>query len=196
VTSRARVAILLVAGVCGCVRLEAQNKPATDKLFVAGGRIEMQLDGGNYNVLPAIGDHIRVTLSGNPGTARVDVTAAGPRATVAIRDTPHNNFQATIEVPKAADLVIRLSGGNLVVAAIVGSKDIENVAGNTDITVGDPNDYASVDASVNAGDIDANVFPGAKASDTLGLFHRVSWSGRGKYTLRASVGAGNLTLRK
>ena len=190
--SRASFAILLAAGFCASAFLQAQNKAnATEKPFVAGGRIDMQLDGGNYEVRPAADNHIRVTLSGNTGTAKVALTTNGTHADVTVKDTPHNNFQATIDVPKAADLVIRLSGGNLVMAAITGNKDVESHAGNVEIAVGDPNDYSSVDASVKAGDIDAGVFGGSKS----GLFQQFTWSGHGKYTLRAHLGAGNLTLR-
>jgi hypothetical protein len=49
-----------------------------------------------------------------------------------------------------------------------------------------------VDASVKAGDIDARVFGGSKC----GLFQHFTWSGQGKRTLRAHLGAGNLELRK
>ncbi len=184
-------AIVVAAGFCASAVL-AQNKAnTTEKPFASAGTIEMQLDGGNYTVRPAADNHIRVTLSGNTGNARVELTTSGTRANLVVKDTPNNNFQAAIEVPKVADLVVRLSAGNLVMAAIAGNKDIRNTAGNTEIAVGDPNDYASVDASVKAGDIDAGVFGGSKS----GLFPHFTWSGRGKYTLRASVGAGNLMLR-
>jgi hypothetical protein len=72
-----------------------------------------------------------------------------------------------------------------------GNKDIESYAGNVDIVTGDAKDYASVDASVKAGDINAGAFGEAQS----GLFRRLTWSGTGKYTLRASLTAGNLTLR-
>jgi hypothetical protein len=193
VKSRASFAILLAAGFCASAVLQAQNKaPATEKPFVSGGRIDMQLDGGSYEIRPAADNHIRVTLSGNTGNAKVELTASGTHADVRVKDTPHNNFQATIEVPKAADLVIRLSAGNLTMAPITGNKDVESYAGNVEIAVGDPNDYSSVDASAKAGDINARVFGGSKS----GLFPHFTWSGHGKYTLRAHLGVGNLELRK
>jgi hypothetical protein len=48
-----------------------------------------------------------------------------------------------------------------------------------------------VEATVKAGDIDA----GALGESKSGLFQRFTWSGHGKYTLRATLGAGNLSLR-
>jgi hypothetical protein len=193
----ARVAIVIAAGLyaSACVQerdiANTSEKPSiSEEPFVTGGRIDMQLDGGGYEVRPAADDHIRVTLNGNTGNAKVELTANGPHANVQVKDTPHN-FHATIEVPKAADLVIRLSGGDLVMAAITGNKDVESYGGDIKIAVGDPNDYSSVDASVKAGDIQAGAFGGSKS----GLLQHFTWSGPGKYTLRANLGAGSLSLR-
>ncbi len=163
-----------------------------EKPFASGGKIHVELDGGSYAVRPAAGEQIRVTFSGNTGKARAELTTNGAEAHVGVKDPPSNNFQATIEVPATVDLVVRLSAGNLEIAAIAGNKDIESTAGNVDISVGDPNEYSSVDGSVKAGDIQAGVFNGSRS----GLLQRFSWSGRGKYTLKASLGAGNLTLKQ
>ena len=163
----------------------------TEKPFAAGGRIEMQLGAGSYTVRLARDNVIRVTLGGNAGTTRVDVSTADTRANVLVQDTPRKNFEATIEVPQTADLVIRLTAGDLKVEAIGGNKDVESNAGNVDIVTGDSKDYASVDASVQAGDINADAFGESRS----GLFSKLTWSGKGKYTLRARLIAGNLTLR-
>ena len=163
----------------------------TEKPFVASGRIEMQLSAGKYTVRAARDNTIRVTLGDNAGTATVDISTNDTQATVAVKDTPRRNFEATIEVPQTADLVIRLTAGDLTVESIAGSKDVESNAGNVDIVAGDSKDYASVDASVQAGDIKADAFGESRS----GLFSKLSWSGKGKYTLRARLIAGNLTLR-
>ena len=163
----------------------------TEKAFVSGGKIEMQLDGGSYTVRPAGGNAIRVTLSGNVGAAKVDVATEDTHANVSVKETPRSNFLATIEVPQTADLVIRLAAGDLTLDAVSGNKDVESNAGNVDIVIGDSKDYASVDASVQAGDIKAEAFGESQS----GLFRKLSWSGKGKYTLRAKLIAGNLTLR-
>ena len=94
-----------------------------------------------------------------------------------MKDTPRSNFKATIEVPKAADLVhLVLSAGELLMSAITGNKDIESTAGNIEIAVGDPGEYSSVDASLKAGDINAGVFASGSKS---GLFPHFTWSGKG-----------------
>ena len=190
-TSRASVVMLLVAGFCAS-GLQAQNQGGvSEKPFVSGGKIDMQLSGGGYEIRPAVDNKIRVTLGGNAGSASVGIAVSGTHANLVVKDTPRSNFKATIEVPKAADLVIRLSAGELLMSAITGNKDIESTAGNIEIAVGDPGEYSSVDASLKAGDINAGVFGGSKS----GLFPHFSWSGKGKYTIRARLGAGNLTLR-
>lgn len=173
------------------LQLRAQAN-APEKAFVSGGRIEMHLEGGDYEVRPSATNHIRVTLSGNVGNAKVALNTNGTHADLSVTDTPHNNFHAVIEVPAVADLRIRLTAGNLITGVIRGNKDIESHAGNAEIAVVDPKDYFKVDASVNAGNIDANVF----GSSTGGLFRSLKWSGPGKYQIHAHLGAGNLEFHQ
>jgi hypothetical protein len=167
----------------------AATQPVADKPFVAGGTIRFDLDGGSYEIKPASDSHIHVAVSGGSNAA-VDVTTSGNQADVKIKNTPHSNFHAVVEVPTAGDLVVRLSGGELAIGPIAGNKDVESYAGNVRIDVGNANDYARVDAAVKAGDIDARPFGGSKS----GLMQNFTWSGPGKYTLRAQLGAGNLVL--
>jgi hypothetical protein len=162
-----------------------------EKPFAAGGSIEMQLDGGNYEIRPASGDRIRISFGGNAGSAMADVTTVGTHANLAIKDTPHNNFKATVEVPQTSDLVLHLTGGNLEMAAITGNKEIDSKAGNVTVAVIDSNDYSSVDASVAMGNLEAGPFGRADS----GVGNHFTWSGRGKYTLNAKLGAGNLELK-
>ena len=86
--------------------------------------------------------------------------------------------------------------GAVNVSGITANKDIDSVAGNAEISIGNPNEYASMEASVKAGDLNVGAFAGAKTEDSFGLLQRASWSGKGKYTLKAILGAGNLVLRK
>jgi hypothetical protein len=187
--------LVALAGFCIAVLIPCQLRAqadTTEKVFVSSGRIEMHLEGGDYEVKPSATNRIRVTLSGNIGNARVVLNTNGTHADLSVTDTPHNNFHAVIEVPVVADLHIRLTAGNLVTGAIQGNKDIESHAGNAEITVGDPKGYAKVDASVSAGNIDANIF----GSSTGGLFRSVKWSGPGRYQIHAHLGAGNLEFHK
>jgi len=185
---------MLAVGLCSsCSQPSAPEQPQVVKAehsFASGGSIEMHLDGGNYRIRAADTDQIRVSFGGNPGNATAELTTNGNHANLTVKDTPHNNFQATIDVPKTADVVLRLSGGNLDMGEITGNKDIENKAGNVEIAAGSASDYASVDASVEVGNLNAGPFG---QSDSV-ISHHVTWSGHGKYALRASLGAGNLAL--
>ena len=167
-------------------------KVEADKPFAPGGRITLTLAAGGYDVRASSDGHIRVTLDRDIGDAKVDVTVTDDHAEVVVKDTPQRNFHAIIEVPKTSDIVTRLTAGELMMAAITGNKDIENLAGNVIINVGDPTEYGEVDAQLKAGDIAATAFDGSKS----GLFPHFTWSGPGKFKLRVSQGAGNLVLRK
>jgi hypothetical protein len=191
------VSVLLTVFLCpGCsppgTTETANPTVVADQPFASGGKIHIELDGGGYEVRPAADEHIRVTFSGNVGKARAELTINGSQAHVGIKDTPTNNFQATIEVPSAADLEVRSSGGNLEIAGISGNKAIDSTAGNVAVAVRDPNEYSSVDGSVKAGNIEADLFGGSRS----GLLQRFTWSGTGKYTLRVSLAAGNLTFKQ
>jgi hypothetical protein len=168
------------------------EKAVAEKPFAPGGNIEMKLDGGNYILRGAADNVIRVAFGGNTGNARAELTVDGPRANVAVKDTSHNNFHASIDVPRSSNVVIHLSAGNLEMSGIVGDKDINSGAGNVEITILDPDEYSTAEGSVKAGDIDASVF-GKSGS---GLNPHFDWQGHGKYKLRASLGAGNLVLKR
>jgi DUF4097 and DUF4098 domain-containing protein YvlB len=181
----AMLALVVATGAAGA--------PNVDKPFVSGGSINMQLESGEYDIVPAADNHIRVTLGGNVGNTVAEVTAANRRADIRVRNTPnHGNFHATIEVPKNADLVVRFTAGDLNVGAIIGNKDIEANAGDVKIDVPKSDDYASVDASVRIGDLSAGPF-GGKKEGLIG--QSLNWAGKGKYKLRARLGAGDLKLQ-
>lgn len=162
-----------------------------DKPFAAAGSIEMQLDGGEYIIRASPDERIRVSFGGDAGNAAADLGTSGTHATLVVKDTPHSNFRATVEVPATADLTVHLSGGNLEVAAIAGNKDIDSKAGNVGIAIPNANDYGTVDATVKVGNLSAGPFGNTES----GLSPHLKWSGSGKYTLRASLGAGNLELK-
>lgn len=90
----------------------------------------MQLDSGDYTIRASPDEHIRVSFAGNIGNATADLGTSGTHASLAIKDAPHSNFRATVEVPAQADLTVHLSAGNLELAAITGNKDIDSKAGN------------------------------------------------------------------
>ena len=189
---RTSVVIFVALGLASCSSTPDQPEAVkVEKPFAAAGSIEMQLESGDYVVRAAPDEHIRVSFAGNAGNAVAELAATGTHANLAIRETPHNNFRATIEVPKAADLAVHLIGGNLQIAAITGNKEIDSKAGNVEISIPNPNDYASVDASVKVGNLNGGPF----GDSGSGLSPHLRWSGPGKYALRANLGAGNLELK-
>ena len=194
--SKAHVILLVAIALVSC---SPGPEPSTvmapvvkvDKPFVAAGTIEMQLESGDYVIRASPDERIRVSFSGNTGNAAADLGISGTHANLQIRDTPHSNFRATVEVPATADLTVHLSAGNLDVAAITGNKDIDSKAGNVWIAIPNSSDYGTVDAAVKLGNLNAGAFGDAKS----GLSPHLKWAGSGKYTLRASLGAGNLELK-
>ena len=185
--------VLLAAMALNSCSSRPEQPPAliTDKPFAAAGSIEMQLDGGDYIIRAGTDEHIRVSFAGNYGKAAADLKTSGTHASLAVTDAPHSNFRPTVEVPAAADLTIHLAAGNLEIAAIKGNKDIESKAGNVSISIPNSSDYGAVDAAVMVGNLDAGPFGDSRS----GLSPHLKWSGPGKYTLRASLGAGNLELK-
>ena len=194
--SKANLILLAAIALASC---SSRSEQATvmapvmkvDKPFAAAGSIEMQLDGGDYIIRASPDERIRVSFAGDTGNAAADLETNGTHANLVIRDTPHGNFRATVEVPATADLTVHLSGGNLEVAAITGNKDIDSKAGNVGIAIPNSNDYGTVDATVKVGNLNAGPF----GDSGSGLAPHLKWSGSGKYTLRASLGAGNLELK-
>jgi hypothetical protein len=192
--SKANLVIAATITLAACSSTPTPDQPPVvkaDKPFAAGGSIEMQLDGGDYVIRASSDEHIRVSFAGNTGDATADLSTNGTHANLAVKDTPHSNFRATVEVPATANLTVRLSGGNLEVGAIAGNKEIDSNAGNVGISIPNANDYSTVDGSVKAGNLEAGPF----GESSSGLAPHLKWSGPGKYTLRATLGAGNLQLK-
>jgi len=104
---------------------------------------------------------------------------------------PKDELQIIIHVPKNLDLTAHVFAGDVSVHDVVGNKDLELKAGQLTIGVEKPEEYGDVDMSVNAGDLDAEMFGDSKS----GLFRTVSRKGEGKYRLHAHVGTGQLSVR-
>jgi hypothetical protein len=189
------VAVGVMTAACGHMDVSTDSSNDTpviaEKPFASGGRIEMHLSGGSYDVRTG-GDRIRVQTSGHTGDTKVDVSADNGVAAVNVSNTPNNNFRAAIDVPKTADVVIHLTAGEITVAPVAGNLDVDSMAGNVTIDVTNPDDYASFAGEVKAGDLKAEAFNLSKS----GLMQSVTWTGPGKYKLHASLGAGNLTIRR
>ncbi|HEX4348497.1 MAG TPA: hypothetical protein VHZ73_13055 [Vicinamibacterales bacterium] len=164
----------------------------TEQPFAEGGTIDVQIDKGDCDITNNAAAAIRVTLSGHVRLAISDITLNGPRATVTVRQAPQNKFHCTVDVPKAEELTVTMGGGDLRVGDIATRTDVQTGAGDTDIIVGTASDYASVEAVVGAGDLAAGPFGGGQS----GIAPKFNWTGPGKRTLVAHLGAGDLRLRR
>jgi hypothetical protein len=176
---------LLVAG-------STAEAGVTERQFVSGGTVRLELDAGEYEIVGSRDDRIRVTWDdGQKDTdvsLRIDVKAS--RATVRT-DTPWNDgARIRIELPRRTNIVLRLSAGDLEISGIEGSKDISAHAGDVTIDVGSRDQYRYATASVRVGELNADAFNVHKD----GLFRSFEWTGKGKYELRAHLTVGDLKL--
>jgi hypothetical protein len=138
---------------------------------------------------------ISVELSGSnaykAGDLKVRFDRKDGQGDLRIRGGPRNRITITVRIPSKTDLHARVPFGDVLVEKVSGNKDVELHAGDLTVEVGDPKDYARVDASVYTGEVDADVFGATKG----GLFRSFGHDGPGAYRLHAHVGAGQLTLR-
>ena len=164
--------------------------------FVSGGQLRMHIRSGALRVIGSDENKIRVNYSGKNGSKTRDVTVSlktiGNYAELRVSGGPHNDFRIEIQVPKNSGLYLRMPAGDLEVNGLTGDKDVEIHAGDMTLGVGKADDYGHVDASVNAGDLDAQPFGVSKG----GLFRSFDKHGGGRYRLHAHVGAGDLVLRE
>jgi hypothetical protein len=175
-------------------KTEKSPQVQVQEKFAPGGFIRLHLSSGGYKITAGNPDSIQVTCktSNSDQLKRVKVKIrTGPAsADVFISDTPHNNFQANIEVPPRSDLRVRLFAGEVVIDNIEGDKDVEVDAGRIEIRVPNPQAYGRRDASVRAGSIEASAFDVSKG----GLFRSFEQKGPGKYRLHAHVATGEIDL--
>lgn len=171
--------------------VEETGKSPVEAKFAPGGRLRMDLCPGGIELIGRNDSMLRVSYHPERDDVRVRIRSSGDRADIRLTGCPHNNFRVTIEVPKSSDLYVRMMAGELGVEGITGDKDVELHFGHLTMDIGQPADIASVEASVNSGDLEVSPFDISKG----GLFRSFEKTGPGKYRIRAHVGAGQLELR-
>ena len=173
---------------------QSQNGAAVEKAFPKAGKIVMSLAAGDYRVSGRADERIRVTWRADRPEQGANVKATlEVSGTSAVLNTGgfRNGVHFTIDVPARSDLEIDLSAGDLEVRGVEGSKRVESWAGDVSIDIGQPDQYRMVEASVRAGDLRAEPFKVSKG----GLMRSFTWTGKGPYSLKAKLFAGDLTLR-
>lgn len=170
------------------------GEPHFEAQLPSGVPLRLYVRSGDVRVVGSDGSKISVDVSGKNAQKIEDVRhrleIRGGYAEFHLSGGPRNDFQITIHLPQNCDLYLRVPAGDVTVEGISGNKDIELHAGDLSIHVGNPLEYSHVDASVNAGDVEASPFGESRS----GLFRSFKKSGSGKYTLHAHVGAGDLSL--
>jgi hypothetical protein len=181
----------LLAGVPA--QQSAENTPF-ERPFVSGGTIRLNLSAADYRIQGRPEEKIRVSwrLDRPEQGRQVQVAADVTGRTAVVRTSgPKNGLHFTIELPERSDLDVDLSAGDLDVRGIEGNKTLSMWAGDVTMDVGRPELYRDVEASVRFGDISAHPFQ----VTTGGVFRSFKWTGSGKYSVRAKLFAGDLTLR-
>lgn len=175
------------------IGLAAGDRPApVEASLRSGGRVEMRLEAGDYEIQAGREDRVVVSVQGRHASRmRVTVEGSTDSAVVRVASPHHTEAKAVIQVPATCDLVVRLTAGDLRIGAIHGNKDVRSRAGNLEVKVPDPGEYGQVRASVTVGDLDAPSFH----TRTSGLFRSLSWRGEGRNSLRVSLIAGDLVLQ-
>jgi hypothetical protein len=177
--------------------LHAQNAggASAQQKFISGGTIRLHLEAGGYTITPGDSENIVVSCSANTEQQlkriKVAIKPLGASAEVYVSETPHSNFQATIEVPRHSNLWARLTAGELDVKGVEGDKNLEVLAGRIQVDIPQPELYGHRDASVMTGSIEASAFGVSKG----GLFRSFEQHGSGKYHLHAHVMTGEIDLR-
>ena len=160
----------------------------------SGVPLRLYVRSGEIRLLGTDDGKISVDVSGrnaeNVKDLKHRLTVLDASAEFRLSGGPRNDFKINIRLPRNCDLFVRVPAGDVTIEGISGNKDIELHAGDLSIHVGNPEDYSQVDASVNAGDVEAAPFGESHG----GLFRSFKKSGSGKYKLHAHIGAGNLTL--
>ncbi len=175
-----------------------QQKPfeaQVQEKFAPGGFIRLHLSPGGYKVTSGDANAIIINYTARNSDdlkrVKVKIRADASTADVYVSDTPHNNFQATIEVPPRSDLRARMVAGEIVIDGVEGSKDVEVDFGRIEVKIPKPQEYGHRDASVRAGSIEASAFDVSKG----GLFRSFEQTGPGEYRLHAHVATGEIDLR-
>lgn len=191
-----RLGFWLVLVVPALLHAQHALQTSAQKKFISGGTIRLHLEAGGYTIVP--GDSENITVTYRAGTEaqldriQVEIKPTTVSADVYVSKTPHNHFQATIEVPRNSNLWVRLSAGELDVEDVEGDKNIEVIAGQIQIDIPHPEQYGHRDASVTTGSIEASAFAISKG----GLFRSFEQHGEGKYRLHAHIMSGEIDMRQ
>jgi hypothetical protein len=183
--------------LCGNVKSEVvlAGKPHMEFDCPSNMPLRLLVRSGEILIVGTDDNKITVDLAGKNADKIQDVkgrlSVSNNVAELHLTGGPKNELQIIIHLPKNSDLTARIFAGDVSVQDVTGNKDFELHAGQLTIAVDKPEDYGHVDMSVNAGEVDAEIFGDSKG----GLFRSISRETAGKYRLHAHVGTGQLSVR-
>jgi Putative adhesin len=165
--------------------------------FRSGGILKLDLRPGEIEIVGSEAPVVRVTCvtkerSEDVRLITVQFDTSGPNAKLEVHGGRNDGLRLRIEVPRRTHLSLNCAAGDVNITRVQGDKDVQMKAGELTIEVGDPADYAEVEASVKAGDLRLDAF--ATRKDGLLRTFRKSQK-NGSYNLRARLWAGNVTLK-
>ena len=172
-----------------------KGKDRFETEFAPGGRLQLEVRSGDVRISGGDSSKISIHYEGRNGNdigeVQVRCKKLGSNAELSISGGPRNEFLIRIDVPRETVLRVRMPFGALEIERVRGSKDVEIHAGQLTMEIGDPNDYAQIEASVTTGALESDVLGISKG----GLFRSYKKDGPGKYKLSAHVGSGEIDLQ-
>jgi hypothetical protein len=193
--------ITVIAGLLWAPAAFAAQQARCDQTFRAGFRsgsdLHLDIRAGDIDIAGSDDASVQVTCEvasehGSPRDISIRFEENGNGGRLEVSGGPNNGVRIRIRVPRQSNLVVRCTAGDLDLTGVRGHKDISLRAGDLTVDVGNAADYSVAEASVKAGDLHATAFGIHKG----GLFRSFRHTnGAGKYRLRASLWAGDITLR-
>jgi hypothetical protein len=169
--------------------LDAPLRPGA-QLTIASLSTEIEVVGTDQEAIhvfcraddPNSANDVQIQLSGAADHARLTITGGHLK---------HNNLHLRVEVPRKLNLGLHMSAGAVKVVEIEGNKDIDLIAGQIDISAAQDWNYKDVNASVDIGEVNAQVY----GADKGGFFRSFrKQNERGGYRLHAHVMTGQIDL--
>src|SRR5271157_1616029 len=124
---------------CGVARAEERavtaekGKDRFETEFAPGGRLQLEVRSGDVRISGSDSNKILIHYEGKNGNDIGDVEVhckkQGGNAELNISGGPRNEFLIRIEVPREADLHVRMPFGALEIKSVRGSKDVAMHAG-------------------------------------------------------------------
>jgi hypothetical protein len=198
-TTTALVALATVVPSCATdtkTQITETGKSHMEFACAPKSKLRLYVRSGEIRVVGTDSGKISVDFTGRNAdkvdNVKAQLTCTESMAELHVSGGPRSELRITVYVPKNVSLFARIPAGEVSIQDITGNKDVELHAGELTIYVGKASDYGHVDASVYAGDVDAEIFGNSKG----GLFRSISKDSNGQYHLHAHVGSGQLTLRE